>query len=71
MRPLEILARPFAAFFEEAAAPAWVVATIDRPRPSPSQVGLARIPALARIHAPDRFEAAYCCECLNPDCTCD
>lgn len=66
MRPLEAVSRPFAAFFEETAAPSWVVDAIDRPRPSPTQIGLARIPT------PDSFFAVdYCYECLNPDCTCD
>jgi len=67
MDSLDVVSRPFAAFFEEAIAPSWVTDTIARP--SAHLVGTVRLPLdFSSTEALDR-----CVECLHPQaaCRCD
>jgi len=65
MTSLEVISRPFAAFFEEALAPA-VAFELSRPRAN--LVGLARLPV-----QDDVVRLDLCVECLRRDdeCCCD
>jgi hypothetical protein len=62
---VEILARPFAAFFEEAFASRCALAPV---RPRADTVGIARLPV-----RDDFVRLDLCCECLRPhdECCCD
>lgn len=61
---VEVLSRPFAAFFEEAFA--YTCAEIKRPRVD--TLGTAALPA-----STDDVNLGLCCECLSPHdaCACD
>jgi hypothetical protein len=63
---VEVVARPFAAFFEEAFLSRVAV------RPRAEVVGLARLPSSAG-EGEDRLRLDLCCECLRPhdECCCD
>ena len=63
---VEVVARPFAAFFEEA----FTSRCFSRPRAE--VVGLARLPS-SDGEGEDRLRLDLCCECLRPhdECCCD
>lgn len=65
MNSLEVVRRPFAAFFEESLAP-WVAVELARPRAN--VVGTARLPVVE-----DSLKLGLCVECLRPrdECVCD
>ena len=62
---LDVVSRPFAAFFEEAFAPC---VAFELARPRAEMVGTARLPV-----ANDVLRLDLCCECLRPhdECCCD
>lgn len=64
---VEVVARPFAAFFEEA------FASRCFSRPRAEVVGLARLPSSDGCAGEDRLRLDLCCECLRPhdECCCD
>lgn len=67
---VEVVARPFAAFFEEAFA----VRRFEVTRPRAEVVGTARLPSHdAQGSGEDRLRLDLCCECLRPhdECCCD
>lgn len=69
--PVDVVARPFAAFFEEAFA--CVVADTCR-RPRPDVIGTARLPAFVDdVARTDVLRTDLCCECLQStdECVCD
>jgi hypothetical protein len=71
MSSLEVVRRPFAAFFEEALAPSWVAVELARPRAD--VVGTARLPAVDDVGAGAGLRLGLCVECLRPrgECICD
>ena len=75
--PVDVVARPFAAFFEEAFVALCGHATVDtraRPCPRPDVIGTARLPAFTDdVAHTDVLRTDLCCECLQStdECVCD